>query len=81
LTWGLVLIAGTLVALSGVKPLAVIVFAQYANGLLLPLLAVLLIWLANQRNLLGVSVNNRVFNSCAAGVVIICLILGYSKFL
>ena len=81
LTWGLVLIAGTMVALSGVKPLAVIVFAQYANGLLLPLLAVLLIWLANQRNLLAASVNNRLFNGCALGVVIICLILGYSKFL
>jgi NRAMP (natural resistance-associated macrophage protein)-like metal ion transporter len=81
LTWGLVLIAGTMVALSGVKPLAVIVFAQYANGLLLPLLAVLLIWLANQRNLLAASVNNWLFNSCALGVVIICLILGYSKFL
>jgi Mn2+/Fe2+ NRAMP family transporter len=81
LTWGLVLIAGTMVALSGVKPLAVIVFAQYANGLLLPLLAVLLIWLANQRTLLAASVNNRLFNGCALGVVIICLILGYSKFL
>jgi len=80
-TWLVVLIAGTMVALSGVKPLAVIVFAQYANGLLLPLLALLLIWLANQRKLLGIFPNNRLFNSAALGVVIICLILGYSKFL
>jgi NRAMP (natural resistance-associated macrophage protein)-like metal ion transporter len=80
-TWGLVLIAGTIVALSGVKPLAAIVFAQYANGLLLPLLALLLIWLANQANLLAASVNNRLFNSCALGVVLICMMLGYSKFL
>ena len=80
-TWLVVLIAGTMVALSGVKPLAVIVFAQYANVLLLPLLALLLIWLANQRKLLGIFPNNRLFNSAALGVVIICLILGYSKFL
>lgn len=79
LTWVLVLLAGAVVALTGVKPLAAILFAQYANGMLLPLLAVLLVWLANRSKILGVSVNNQVFNGLAAVVVLICLILGYAK--
>jgi Mn2+/Fe2+ NRAMP family transporter len=79
LTWVLVLLAGAVVALTGVKPLAVILFAQYTNGMLLPLLAVLLVWLANRANILGVSVNNKVFNGLATVVVLICLLLGYAK--
>ena len=79
LTWVLVLLAGAGVALTGVKPLAAILFAQYANGMLLPLLALLLVWLANRAQILGVSVNNKVFNALAAVVVLICLLLGYAK--
>jgi len=67
------------VALTGVKPLAAILFAQYANGMLLPLLALVLVWLANRSHILGEAVNHRLFNGLAMVVVLICLTLGYAK--
>ena len=79
LTWALVLLAGAVVALTGVKPLAAILFAQYANGMLLPLLALVLVWLANRSHILGEAVNHRLFNGLAMVVVLICLTLGYAK--
>ena len=67
LTWFGILLVGVLIASSGIKPVQVIWFAQVANGLLLPLIAVFLLWACNQvrlgkhrnsvrQNLLGVVV-------------------------
>lgn len=61
---GIVLIAGWSVAAAGiiwkVKPEYAIILAQAANGLILPILALLLWWLASNTKILGEFVNGRV---------------------
>jgi Mn2+/Fe2+ NRAMP family transporter len=50
--WGTVLLVGFLFGISGVKPIPVILTVQALNGLILPLLVVLLIAAVNQRALI-----------------------------
>lgn len=76
--WTMVSIAviGTLVASVGIKPLEIIMLAQVANGLLLPIVAAFLIWVAQDRNLMGqyaIGVGHRIM---AWAVLAICLGLG-----
>lgn len=58
---------------AGGSPRAVILFAQAANGLLLPIVAVFLIVAMNRRQVLGEYVNGRVGN--VVGVLVIALIV------
>ena len=53
-----VLAIGTLVAVSGLKPVTVILFAQVANGLLLPIIAVFLLITMNRKAILGSHTNS-----------------------
>lgn len=73
--WMVVLGIGVLFASLGLAPLQVITFAQIANGLLLPVMAIILLWLVNTR-ILGSYKNNIVLNIFAAAVVLIALFLG-----
>ncbi len=73
--WIIVLGIGVLFSSLGFKPLQVITFAQVANGLLLPVMAILLLWLVNTR-ILGRFKNNIILNVLAIGVVLIAVILG-----
>lgn len=50
-TWLTILTVGVVIASLGLKPLEVIVFAQVANGLLLPIMALFLIWVCNQAHM------------------------------
>lgn len=49
--WVIILAIGVLVASLGLKPIEVIIFAQVANGVLLPFIAVFLVWVCNQPRL------------------------------
>jgi len=73
--WMLVLGIGILFSSIGFKPLQVITFAQVANGLLLPIMALILLWLVNT-SILGKFKNNIFLNVVAIGVVLITLFLG-----
>ncbi|MGB5983252.1 MAG: Nramp family divalent metal transporter [Nonlabens sp.] len=73
--WMLVLGIGVLFSSLGLKPLEVITFAQVANGLLLPIMAMVLLWLVNT-SVLGRYKNNIWLNIPAVGVVLISLFLG-----
>ncbi|MGQ3540069.1 Nramp family divalent metal transporter, partial [Ornithobacterium rhinotracheale] len=53
IVWGAVLAIGALIALTGTNPTEVIVIAQAANGLLLPIVAVFLMVVMNSRRLMG----------------------------
>lgn len=77
--WLTVLVAGMLFASIGIKPLAAILFAQAANGLLLPIIAVFLIWVMNQRVLLGEQRNGVFANSIGGLVVLLVSCLGIYK--
>lgn len=71
--WAAVILAGVVVATSGAKPTAVILFAQVANGLLLPIVATFLVWVMNDRSLLGDRVNTWRSNLVAAVVILVTL--------
>ena len=77
--WALVLISGLIFASLGIKPLLAILFAQAANGLLLPIIAIFLIWVMNQSKLLGEFKNGLMSNLIGGLVVLFVSLLGLYK--
>ena len=76
IVWAIILMLGVVFSSLNFKPIEVITFAQIANGLLLPVIAILLIWIVNKTNVLGQYKNTLVQNSIAIAIVLITLILG-----
>lgn len=74
-----VVTVGTLFAALGTKPLAAILFAQAFNGFLLPVVAVFLLYLMNQRSLMGKYVNGALVNLLGVAVVLCVSGLGLWK--
>ena len=71
-----VLVIGCTFALSGIQPITIILSAQFANGLLLPIIAAFLLYTMNDRRLLGEHVNGRTANALGGLVFLISLALG-----
>lgn len=71
-----VIVVGAVLSLTGIKPLTIIISAQFANGLLLPIVAVFLLYAMNQKRLLGEHVNGTKANALGIGVVVITAGLG-----
>lgn len=63
----------------GAKPVQLIKFAQITNGMLIPIIATLLIWLGNRHSLLGPYRNNRVVTSTAVMALLALFVLGGMK--
>ncbi len=74
--WATVLLTGLAFSLSGVKPVPAIVFAQVANGVLLPAIAVFLLLAANDPDAMGAWRNRMWMNVLAGLVVLVALGLG-----
>ena len=70
-----VLIIGMTLSSLGIKPIQLILVAQMANGLLLPLVAMFLIYAANSRKLLGNFTNGWMQNLFAVLVVLLTMAL------
>jgi manganese transport protein len=81
LVWGSVLLIGTIFAATGNKPLTAILFAQVANGFLLPIVAIFLLLVMNRRALLGEHCNGVMANTLGGAVVFIAIGLGAVKLL
>ena len=75
-TWVVILVIGVLFSSLGWKPIEVIRFAQVANGLVLPFIAIFLVWLSSQRDLLGAYANRRLHTVLALILVLLVLSLG-----
>ncbi len=73
----IVIISGTVAALSGYRPVELIFVAQIANGLLLPIVALFLLKLANDKNLLGQYANGLKANILGAAILLITTGLGF----
>ena len=71
-----VLLFGMTVAMTGIKPITIIVSAQFANGLLLPIIAAFLLFAMNQRDMLGQYANGWKANLAGGLVLVIALGLG-----
>jgi Mn2+/Fe2+ NRAMP family transporter len=74
-----VLLCGTAFAAAGAKPLAAILFAQAANGFLLPFCAIFLLMVMNRRQLLGEYANKPLVNILGLVVVVVTIALGMTK--
>ncbi len=79
IVWATVLISGTFFAVIGTKPLTAILFAQAANGFLLPICAIFLLVIMNRRSVLGDYINRPWINVLGATVVLITIGLGALK--
>ena len=75
MVWMIILGLGIVVSTIGLKPILVIKFAQIANALLLPFIAVFLIYVSNSKKLLQKHINNKWQNTLAIGVLFITIIL------
>lgn len=71
-----VLLTGVCLSSLGLKPLELIQFAQVANALVLPLIALVLLWMMNNKNILGNSSNKTWQN--ALGLLVVLFAFGMS---
>lgn len=67
--WGGVLLVGVVLALTGLRPVPAILFAQAANGLLLPAVALFLLLVVNDAGWMGPH-RNRVWSNLLGGIVV-----------
>jgi Mn2+/Fe2+ NRAMP family transporter len=74
--WGIVLLLGVIFSTVGFKPIEIIKFAQIANGLLLPVIAGILLWMVNQKSILKDHVNSKLQNVIGFVIVLFALFLG-----
>jgi manganese transport protein len=81
LVWICIIGIGIVFSLIGFKPIEAILFAQAANGILLPVIAIFLLWVMNSPQIMGESVNNRITNLLGGVVVLIAFGLGIRSLL
>ena len=74
--WRVILLIGITFSAIGYSPIKAIVFAQFANGLLLPFIAIFLVIVMNNKKTLQTHTNNSFQNILAIVVVLIALGLG-----
>jgi Mn2+/Fe2+ NRAMP family transporter len=79
--WMFILLAGVLFAMLGFKPVEAILFAQVANGILLPVIAVYLLVVMNSRKIMGDNVNTLLSNILGGIVVLTAMGLGLRSIL
>lgn len=71
--WASVLLAGVSFQSFNLKPIEIIKFAQVANGLLLPIICIFLLWIVNKTSLMG-SYKNRIWQNML-GLIFLLLII------
>lgn len=76
MVWIIILFLGIVTLQFQLTPIEIIKFAQIANGLLLPLIAILLVWIANKTSVLGKFKNLWYQNIFGVVIILICLVLG-----
>lgn len=79
--WGAIVLVGVVFSALDFNPVQAIVFAQVANGILLPVVAVFLIYVMNDRSILGNFTNDTVQNVLGAVVTLVVVWLGIQSLL
>jgi manganese transport protein len=74
--WFAILFLGVLFSSIGIKPIEIIKFAQVANGILLPIIAGILLWIVNKKSVLGNFVNSKIQNILGVLILVIAIFLG-----
>ena len=76
MAWGSVMLTGLIFGITGIKPIPVIILAQAANGLILPVIAIFLWQICNNRVYLKIHVNGLLMNFGMLLTVLVASILG-----
>jgi Mn2+/Fe2+ NRAMP family transporter len=76
LVWIFILITGVFVSMIKINPIEIIKFAQFSNSLLLPIIAIILLCLINDNNIISSKFNYKYQNIFGVFIVIISLVLG-----
>ena len=76
IVWFFVLLIGVIVSLLKLNPIEVIKFAQFSNSLLLPIIAILLFWLINNKTIFKNSYSYKLQNILVIVIILITIILG-----
>lgn len=76
IVWMVVLFIGVITLSFGIRPIVIIQFAQVANGLLLPIMGIILIWIVNKTSVLGNFKNSIWLNISAIIIIILVIVLG-----
>jgi manganese transport protein len=74
--WVFILFLGVLFSSIGIKPIEIIKFAQVANGMLLPVIAGILLWIMNKKSVLGDYINSKTQNVLGLIILAITFFLG-----
>ena len=72
-----VIIVGILFSSLSYKQILIIKFAQFINGLFLPLIAGFLLWSINKRKIMGNYINSKKYNLLGIFIIIISLFISY----
>jgi NRAMP (natural resistance-associated macrophage protein)-like metal ion transporter len=75
MVWIFILIIGVSASMVNINPIEIIKFAQFSNSLLLPIIAIILLWLINNKNIISSEYNYRYQNVLGIFIVIISLYL------
>ncbi|PIF01400.1 MAG: manganese transporter [Maribacter sp.] len=76
IVWMIVLGLGVFFLSFGIKPIKIIKFAQVANGILLPVIAVFLLWIVNKPTVMGKYKNTKMQNVLGLLIIVLSLVLG-----
>ena len=76
MVWAGILLLGVIFSSLGFQPVEIIKFAQVANGLLLPVIAIFLLWVVNRPALMGNAKNSLKLNILGFVIIAITIFLG-----
>ncbi len=76
IVWMLVLALGVVFSSLGISPIEIIQFAQIANGIALPIVVGIILWIMNRKAVLGAHVNSHFQNFCGLVIFAVTIMLG-----
>ena len=79
--WMIILAIGVVFSSVGIKPIEIIKFAQVANGMLLPVVAGILLWIMNKKSVLGNYSNTKWQNFIGLFILTMSIFLGLKSIL
>ncbi|WP_457609803.1 Nramp family divalent metal transporter [Lutibacter sp.] len=81
MVWFLILFLGVVFSSFKINPIEIIKFAQVANGILLPIIALFLLWIVNKTTVLGTYKNGILQNIISGIIIIVTIVLGFKSIL
>ena len=81
MVWIFILVLGSIFISFNIKPIEIIRLAQIANGLLLPVIVIFLVWVVNRPGVLGKFRNTPIRNVLGILIIFLTLFLGFRAIL